>query len=132
MLASWTNCFFNQQCRTLVFYIQSPWNLRWEAGVVGKLYHKNQTRSPVCTILIYRKYVSIAQLLDIRSLGEVIKHSSKVFTSLTPPPNGTNLSFHLLLQNLTSMYQLLNVTLKIAGYVYPLELTHNCHLQPLQ
>ena len=60
---------------------------------------------------IQRKYVSIAQPLDIRNVGEVIQHSSEVLTSLTSPLiNGTNLSFHLLLQTLTLAYQLLNVT----------------------
>jgi hypothetical protein len=111
MLGSWTN-HFCQQHKTLIFYIQESWSSRWETGVVGKLYHKNQAGPPVSTILIQRKYVSIAQTLDIGKVGEIIKHSSEVLTSLISPLiNDTNLSFLLLLQTLTSLYQLLNVIL---------------------
>jgi hypothetical protein len=99
-------------------------------------YHKNQPGYPVSTIHIQRKCVLIAQPLDIRKVGEVIQHSSEILTSLTSPLNGTNFSFRLLLQTLTSAYQLLNVTrpgcFKVCWSHVPLKLTHNCHLQPLQ
>ena len=111
MLGSRVNHFFYQHRKTLFFYIQDPWDSRWETGVVGKLYRKNQPSSPVSTIHIQRKYISIAQPLGIEKVGEIIKHSSEVLDSLTAPLiNGTNLSFRLLLQTLTSAYQLLNVT----------------------
>ena len=111
MLGLWTNHFFYQQHKTSFFYIQDPWNLRWKTGAVGKLYRKNQAYSPVSTLCIQRKSVSISQPLDIIKVGEVIKHSSEVLTSLTfPLINGTTLSFCLLLQTMTSAYQILNVT----------------------
>lgn len=121
--------------RTLFFYIQDPWDSRWETGVVGKLYHKNQPSSPVNTIHIQRKYVSIAQPLDIGKVGKIIKHSSKVFTSLISPLiNGTNFAFCFRPwpPHTNSLMSPGLDTLKIAGYVYPLELTRNCHLQHLQ
>jgi hypothetical protein len=111
MRGSQTNHFFYQHCKTLFFYIQDLWDSRWETGVVSKLYHKNQPKSPVSTICIPRKYVSIAQPLDIGKVGDVIKHSPEVFTSLTSPLiNSINLSFCLLFQTLTLVYQFLNVT----------------------
>jgi hypothetical protein len=83
----------------------------WDTGVVGKLYCKYQSSSPVSTIHIQWKYVSITQPFDIGKADEIIKHSSEVLTSLTSPLiNNTNLSFCLLLQTLTLAYQLLNVT----------------------
>jgi hypothetical protein len=67
----------------------------------------SQSGSPVSTIHTQRKHFSIAQPLDIREVGEVMKHSAEVLTSLTSPLiNGTNLSF----QTLTLAYQLLYVT----------------------
>jgi hypothetical protein len=72
--------------------LQDPWNPRWKTGVIGKLYHKNQARSPVSTIHIQRKFVSIAQPLDIGKIGDVIKNSSKVLLDIALI-NGTNLSF---------------------------------------
>ena len=80
-------------------------------GDRSKLYCKNQPVSPASTIHIQRKCVSIAPPLNIGKVGEIIKHSSKVLTSLTSPlMNSTNLPFCLLLQTLTLAYQLLNVT----------------------
>ena len=111
MLGSRPHHFFYQQHKKLFFYIEDPWDPRWETGVVGKLYRKNQPGSPVSTIKIQRKYVSIAQPLDIEGVGKIIKHSSEVLTSLTSPLiNGTSLSFRLLLQTLTLAYKLLNIT----------------------
>jgi hypothetical protein len=46
MLGSQNSHFFYQQCKTLFFYIQDPWNPRWETGVVGKLYHKKSIWVP--------------------------------------------------------------------------------------
>ena len=110
MLGSQTNHFFYQQCKSLFFYIQDPWNPRWKTGFAGKLYCKNQPRSSVSTNHIQRKYVSIFQPLDISKI-EVIKPSSKVLTALTHTPiNGTNFSFWILLHTLTSECQLLKVT----------------------
>ena len=59
MLGSQTNHFFYQQCKTLFFYIQDPWDPRWETGVVGKLYRKNQRGSPVNTIKIQEKKICL-------------------------------------------------------------------------
>jgi hypothetical protein len=75
--------FFYQHCKTLFFYIQDPWDSRWKTGVVGKLYHKNQPGSPVSTIQIHRKYISIAQPLDFGKVWEIIQHSFEVF-DITP------------------------------------------------
>jgi hypothetical protein len=108
MLGLWTNYFFYQKHKILFFYIQDPWNARWETGLVGKLYHKNPSGSPVSTVHIQRKYVSISQPLDIRKIEEIIKHSSNILISLISSLiNGTNLSFHLFWQTLTSAYQVL-------------------------
>jgi hypothetical protein len=52
MLGSRTNHFFYQHCKILFFYIQDPWDSRWETGVLGKLYRKNQPGSSVSTIHI--------------------------------------------------------------------------------
>lgn len=41
--------------QTLFFYKQDSWDSRWETGAVGKLYRKNQPRSPISTIHIQRK-----------------------------------------------------------------------------
>ena len=68
-----------------LFYIEDPWDPRWETGVVGKLYRKNQPGSPVSTIKIQRKYVSMTQPLDIKGVGDIIKHS-ETLTPLTFPP----------------------------------------------
>ena len=77
-------------------------------GFAGKLYCTNKSGLSISTIYIQRKYIPIIQPLDI---GDIIKHSSKVITSLTSSPiNSVNLSFCNLLQILTSAYQLLNVT----------------------
>ena len=102
----------------------------WDTGVVGKLYCKYQSSSPVSTIHIQWKYVSIAQPFDIGKADEIIKHSSEVLSSLISPLiNGTNLSFCLLLQtwpqHTNSLMSPDLDTLKIAGYVHPLELTHS-------
>lgn len=131
MLESWTNHFFYQQCKTL-FYIQDPWNPRWKTRVVGKLSRKNQAGSPVSTMHIQRKFVSIAQPIDTRKTGIIIKH-----TSLTSPSQMA-LTCHFAFcfrhwpQCTNSLMSPNLVALKTAGYVYPLERTYNCHLQPLQ
>jgi hypothetical protein len=84
-IGSWTSHFFYQHHKTLFFYKQYSWDSRWETGFVGKLYHKNEPGSPVSTIHIKRKYISVAQLLDIGKVGGVIKNSSEFLSSLTSP-----------------------------------------------
>jgi hypothetical protein len=102
MLGTQINHFFYLFHKAFFFHIGDPWDPRWEPGVAGKLYRKAQPSSPVSTIHIQRKYVSIAQPLNTGKVGEIIKHSSKVLTSLMSPlMNSTNLSFCLLLQTLT-------------------------------
>ncbi|XP_021516443.1 endogenous retrovirus group FC1 Env polyprotein-like isoform X2 [Meriones unguiculatus] len=97
--------------KSLFFYIQDPWDPRWETGIVGKLYHRYKPELPISTIYIQRTYIPITQSLNMGEVGNVIKHSSKVIASLTSPLlNNTNLSFRLLLQTLTLAYKLLNVT----------------------
>ena len=63
MLGTRINHFFYWFRKILFFYIRDPWDPRWEIGVAGKLYCKAQTSSPVSTIHIQRKYVSIAPCL---------------------------------------------------------------------
>lgn len=50
---------------TLYLYIQDPWDPRWEAGVVGKLYRHYKPDLPISTTNIQRKYVLITQSLGM-------------------------------------------------------------------
>jgi hypothetical protein len=112
MLGSQINHFFYQYCKILFFFTYKTHDIPGgKQELLVSFTTKTQLSSPVSTIHIQRKYVTITQTLDIRKVGEINKHSSEVLTSLPSPLiNSTNLSFCLLLHTLTLAYELINVT----------------------
>lgn len=96
-------------------------------------YHTNKSELLKSMIHIQKKKKSPNYPISGSRRNRRIKHVSKVITSLTSPLlKSTNLSFYLLLQTLTSTYQLLNVTqtghLEDVWLCVPLEPAQNCHL----
>ena len=94
MLGTRINHFFYQFPKTLFFYIRDPWDPRWETGVARELYRKTQPSSPVSTIHIQRKYVSIAPcLINLISIF-LQQQAQKISNQTSAPATGLPATAH--------------------------------------